>query len=268
MFFLKGGLVRGFKNQAGTGEAGLGFLQFGNIERCDVEPASLNTGTSRFERGWKNNGIAECERIGSVRLGWIDVHPVVSREKRRIKPGAIGEESVVRESGDGRFEMQTAGHWHADDLVAMRRNNAGQLRDAFGIAASGEANIKFAAETKNVASLDGAGKLDVFEPAKRFECSGDGGGFWAPGFSAERKNNSQFVEHQGGVLDEHGVREIGFGRKRDDARAESAEEILVGVMLCVGFGEIDGLASNETEFALRKCRTDGASNGGKHGERI
>ncbi len=56
----------------------------------------------------------------------------------------------------------------------------------------------------------------------------------------------------------------GFGGKRDNARAQFAEQVLVGVVLLLGGGQIDGLAVDEGEFAMDDGGADGACDGGKH----
>jgi hypothetical protein len=54
--------------------------------------------------------------------------------------------------------------------------------------------------------------------------------------------------------------------KRMDPCAEIGKQLLIGVMLFAGFHKIDGLAGNKAEFAVGDGRTDGASDGSKHGE--
>ena len=62
--------------------------------------------------------------------------------------------------------MQAAGHGDWDDLVAVRREDSGELADAFGVAAFREADEEFAADAQNVAALERAWQGDVFEFAK------------------------------------------------------------------------------------------------------
>jgi len=91
------------KKQTGTGESGLGFLQFGDVDRCDMEVFPLEAGMRERERGGENDGAAKGEGIGGVGLGGIDVDPVVSGERRGVKPGAIGKKHVAADVGDGGF---------------------------------------------------------------------------------------------------------------------------------------------------------------------
>lgn len=149
------------KKQTGTGKAGFGLLEFSDVDGRDVEALSLETGAGAREGGGENDRAAEGEGIGGVRLGGIDVDPVVSGEWRGVKPGAIGEKCVAADVRDGGFEMQTTGNGHGDDFVIMRSEDGGQLVNAFGVTAPSEADEKFAADAKDVATFEGAGERNV-----------------------------------------------------------------------------------------------------------
>ena len=88
------------KKQTGTGEAGLGLLEFGDVYRCDMEAFPLETGIREREGGGENGGAAKGEGIGRMGLSGIEVNPVVGSKRRGIKPGAIGE-GVATDVGDG-----------------------------------------------------------------------------------------------------------------------------------------------------------------------
>src|SRR5258707_3082808 len=105
--------------------------------------------------------------------------------------------------------METSGDRNVDHFVAIRGNDAGQLRNSFDVAARSKTNIKFASEAENIAAFDGSGKLDTREWSKRCKRSSDGSGFAAPRFRAERKNDRQFVEHQRGIFHKHGIGQSG-----------------------------------------------------------
>ena len=104
----------------------------------------------------------------------------------------------------------------------------------------------------------------MFQFAKFGESFGERSGFGTAGLRAERKNDGEFIKDDSGILDEHGVREIRFGRKRNNMSAEFFEEMLVGAMLRAGDFEINGLARNEANFAIYEGGTDGARDGGEH----
>ena len=78
------------KEQARAGEAGLGFLEFGDVERGDVETLGFDAGAGARERRGENDGIAKSQGIGGVRLGGVDVDPAIAGEGRSIEPGAVG----------------------------------------------------------------------------------------------------------------------------------------------------------------------------------
>src|SRR5580692_7555892 len=116
--------------------------------------------------------------------------------------------------------MQTAGYGDADDLVIKWREEGGELANAFGIAAFCQPDEQSAADAENIAAFDGAGKRDVLELAKFRDGLRKRRGFGAPRFCAERKNDGEFTQDNGGILDEHGIGEIGFGGKRNNISAE------------------------------------------------
>jgi hypothetical protein len=99
-------------------------------------------------------------------LTGIDVDPVVDSKRRGVKPGAIGEKRVAADVSDGGLEVQAASDGHCDDLVIVGSEDGGELAKALGVAAPSETDEKFAADAKDVAALEGAGKRDVGELSK------------------------------------------------------------------------------------------------------
>src|SRR5712664_4050678 len=166
----------GAEYQRRTGEAGFGFLEFGDVEGRDVEALSFETGTCTREGSRENDGAAEGEGIGGVGLGGIDVDPVAAGEWRGVKPRAIGEKRVAADVGDCRFEMQAAGDGHGDEFILVWSENGSELAKALGVAAFGESDIKFAADAKDVSAFQGAGRRDVGELSKGRKRLGKRGG--------------------------------------------------------------------------------------------
>ncbi len=87
-------------------------------------------------------------------------------EQRGVKPRAIREECVAAEMRHCRLQMKTAGNGNGEDFIVVRRKNGGELADAFGVAALGEADKKLSADAKNVATFECAGKRNRFELSK------------------------------------------------------------------------------------------------------
>jgi hypothetical protein len=164
--------------------------------------------------------------------------------------------------------MQAAGHRDADDFVIVWGEDGGELANAFGIAAFGEADEKFAADPKYITALERAGKSDVFEFARLADGLRQRGGFGAARFGAKGENDGDFVKDDGGILNEHGVGKIWFGGKRNNISAECFEELFVSVMLGAGDFEVDRLARNKAELAIDDGGTDGARDGGEHVGRL
>src|SRR5258707_13669479 len=93
----------------------------------------------------------------------------------------------------------------------MRREKGGELADPFGVAAPGAADKEFAADAQNVAAFEGAGKSNGFELSKSGQRLGERRRLAAARFCSERQYHGQFVEYDGGNLDEHGCGRIGLG---------------------------------------------------------
>jgi len=70
-----------------------------------------------------------------------------------------------------------------------------------------------------------------------------------------------------GSFDEHGVGKIGLGRQRNDAERQFTEQLLVGAVLLLGDGQVDGLAIDERKFAIDDGWADGTRDGCKHSDR-
>jgi hypothetical protein len=205
-----------------------------------------------------------------VWFGGVDVDPFEGSERSYferlvVEPRAIGEERVATEIGDGGFQMEATGDAHRDNFIAMRSEDCGELADAFGVGACGLADVESAVDAEDVAAFDGAGSGDLMQCAKRGESFREGRGFGLAGFCAEREDDAEFVENDGGIFDEHGIGERWFGGERVDVDAEFGEEMFVGGVLGLGFGDVDGLAVDESELATGESGADGAGDGVEHG---
>ncbi len=252
------------EKKAGAGKAGFGFLEFGDVEWRDVEATRFDAGAGAGERCGENDSAGEGQGVGGMRLGGINVDPVLAGERRGVKPGAVGEERVAAKRRDGGFEMQTAGDANGADFIVVWRKDGGKLADAFGVAAPGEADENLSVEAQDIAAFESAGERDVFELSKLGERLRERSGFAAARLRAQRQDYRQFIENYGGIFHEHGVGEIGFGRKRDNARAQFAQQVFVGVVLLLGNGQINGLAVDEGKFAVDDGGADGAGDGCEH----
>ena len=131
-----------------------------------METSGLDAGAGAWKRCRENDGVSESKGVGRVRLGGINVDPLVAGEWSGVKPGAVGKEGVAAEMRDGGFEMKAAGDGSGDDFIVVLRKNAGELADAFGVAALSEADEQFSADAKDVPAFESAGKRNIFEPSK------------------------------------------------------------------------------------------------------
>src|SRR5207302_8078517 len=105
---------------------------------------------------------------------------------------------------------------------------------------------------------------NVFELSKPGESMSKRLSLATASLRSERKDHRQFIENDGGIFDEHGVGKSGFGRKRNNAGAQFAEQLLVIMMLLLGRGQIDGLAVDEGKLAMDDGWADGTRYGGEH----
>ena len=78
-------------------------MEFGNVERSDLKAASFDMSARAREGRGKDDRAAEREGVGGMRFGGIGVDPVIAGEGRVVEPGAVGEERVAANVGDGGF---------------------------------------------------------------------------------------------------------------------------------------------------------------------
>ena len=199
-----------------------------------------------------------------MRLGGIDIDPVVALERCNVKPRAIRNQGITADTGNGGFEMEASGDRNGNDFVVVRSKDGGELADPSGVAAPGKADEEFAGDAKNVAALECAGEIDVFELSKCRKRFGERSCFGAARIGAKRQDDGQLVEDDSGVFDEHGIWKRGFGGQRDDAGAQSFEEFFVSVVLLLRSGKINRAAIDERNLTMDDGRTDGARDGGEH----
>ena len=69
--------------------------------------------------------------------------------------------------------MQAACDGHGDDFVLVGSEDGSELANALGIAAPSETDKKLAADAKDIAAFEGAGKGDIGELSKGRECLGE-----------------------------------------------------------------------------------------------
>jgi hypothetical protein len=229
-----------------------------------VETGGLDAGAGFGEGSRENHGVSDGQCIGGVSFGRVDVDPLKGGERSRVEPPAIGEQRIAPYIGYGGFEVETAGDRHGHYLILIRREDGGQLADAFGIGARGLADIKSAVDAENVAAFDGCWCRDGVQLAKRRESARQRLGFGLARFRAQREDDGQFVKNDSWIFDEHGIGKRWLSRKRVDVDSEFRQQMFVSRVLGLGLRHVDGLAFNECELALSEGRAYGASDGGQH----
>src|SRR6266487_4607508 len=111
------------------------------------------------ERCGEDDRAAKGQRVGGVGLGGIDVDTFIFSERSGVEPGAVREKRIAAEAGNGGFQMKAASDGNDDDVVAAWSKNGRELADAFGVAALREADKKFSADAKDVATLRVPGRV-------------------------------------------------------------------------------------------------------------
>ena len=170
-----------------------------------MKAGALDADTGFGERGGKDDRVGDRQRVGGVRFCGVDVDPLEISEGFRIEPRAICEECVAAQIRYGGFQMETPGDWNWHDFVVVRGENGGELADTFGIGACGLADVESAIDAEDVATFDGGGSGDVGEFAERYQGFRERFSFGLARFCAEREDDGGFVEHDGGIFDEHRV---------------------------------------------------------------
>ena len=235
-----------FEKKAGASKAGFGFLEFGDVERRNVKAKSLDACACARERSRENNGAGEGQGIGSMRLFRIHVDPFEPCKWFRVEPGTIGEQESKSGSrtrrllpanvSNRRFQMKAAGDGNGDDFIVVRRKNGAELANAFGVAAPRKADEELSTDAEDIPAFERAGKKYVFELSKLGESVSERLSFATPSSRSERQDHRQFIEHDGRIFNKHGVGKSRLGGKRNNAGAQFTEQLLVSVVLFLGYG--------------------------------
>ncbi len=239
-------------------------MEFGDVEGSYAEAMRFDASVRAWERCGEDDRAAKGQRVGGVRLGGIDVDRFIFSERSGVEPGAVREKRIAAEAGNSGFQMKAASDGNDDDFVAAWSKNGRELADAFGVAALCEADKKFSADAKDIATLKSAGKNDVFELSIFRERLPQRSSFAPARLRAQRQDHRQFIKNDSGIFDKHRIRKIGLGRKRNNAGAETFEKLLVGVMLLLRPHEIDRPTIDERQFTIDNGWTDGACDGSEH----
>lgn len=97
--------LKGLEQDTRAGEAGFGFLEFGDVEGSDVESFGFDAGARAREGCGKDHRVGERQGVCRVWFGGIDFDPVVSGKRSGVEPGAVGKERISAKKGDGGLEV-------------------------------------------------------------------------------------------------------------------------------------------------------------------
>src|SRR5258708_20555029 len=110
--------------------------------------------------------------------------------------------------GNGGFQVKTAGDRNSDNFVIERSEDGGKLAEAFGVAACSEADKELAADAKNIATFESAGKRNVFQLSELGEGLSERRRLAPAGLRSEREDYPQFIENDGGGFPHNPIRKI------------------------------------------------------------
>ena len=146
----------------------------------------------------------------------------------RTRHTTVGEVAGCREprkvTADLRWR-QPGGDGDGDDFVTVRSGGwCGELADTL------RRLLRLVRPTKSLRPMrrmsppsSVPGSVTYSEFAKFGKGLGERRGFWTTRIGAERKNYGQFIKDNGGIFNEHGIREIGLGGEGNNAGAEFCE---------------------------------------------
>src|SRR5579883_2776500 len=104
--------------------------------------------------------------------------------------------------------MKAARYRNRGHVVAKVLDDHSQLANALGIRPRGQAHEYLAPDAKDISTLECPGKFDVGRFAWRREFGDNQRCFPTAVFVAQVENDRDFVQNEGWVLNEHGVRQI------------------------------------------------------------
>ena len=180
------------------------------------------------------------------------------RERGRRHPGRIAQYRVIIERRDGALEMQAARHFHGYHRVSVGLDESRQLGNTRVVGARRSPHVESTAHLHHVATVERPGRFDADQRAILGQYRGDGLHFRTSAWGARPGDHGQFVEHDGGVLDEHRVGIVGCGRYPSHLTAECAQRRFVLLVLRLGPRRIDGEAVEVREFTGNNRGTHGA----------
>src|SRR5207248_1246848 len=77
---------------------------------------------------------------------------------------------------------------------------------------------------------------DTYSSFRNLESVSEQLSFATASLGSERQDHRQFIEHDGRIFNKHGVGKSGLGGKRNNAGAQFTEQLLVSVVLFLGYG--------------------------------
>jgi hypothetical protein len=179
----------------------------------------------------------------------VDVDKIHPREGAIIDPITVDEQNVRADSGHGGFQMETAVKWDGDDFVPASGGDDPELRDSGLVAATRQTGVDGLPGDQHIATVDRSGRVNAGDRPVCRDRGADPLDFRTPGGRPGTGENRKAVKDDRDILDEDGVRQIGFFGKADHAAAQCGEQLLVGAMLRAGELEIDRVTIEVRELA-------------------
>ena len=255
----------GAGDQAHAGDARFGFLQLGDVDLDDRNPALAQPLGDLGIAGGNDDSIAHPQhvrRLGLVSIDGeqLDIGELAGVDCRRVKKQKRCFGPVPpRQSGSG-LEVQATAQLGRHNLEAKPSHDVRELRDAARIGARRQSHMERLADPQHVTAIDMA-SLETMDFEVLGESGGSGAGLAGAGSGPRTGDDRMLAEQQGRILDEYAVRIVGKIGQSNDFQSGIAQRLFIGLMLPAGFGVVDGCALLMGERAVRKSRADTSGEG-------
>src|SRR5262249_54021411 len=149
-------------------------------------------------------------------------------------------------------------------FVAMRGKVLAELVDTLTVGAAANADVEGTADAEYVAAIEGGGGGEKAQGAVGTQRLGDGRDLGLAAGGAGAGDDGDLVHHDGRVLDEDGVGQIGLGRQRENVEAKLAQAGDIGGVLAERKVHVNRLAREVGELAAGEGGSWWANEGGEH----
>jgi signal transduction histidine kinase len=214
--------------------------------------------------GGRDDGITHAHGIRSPGLAGGDCQRPRPGENVRFNPLGIEENRRVVQPAARALQVQALGDRDSDDGVATRREERAQLLDGSRVRAGRLPDIEGLSQPKHVAPIQRCRWLEPVHRSVRAEDCRHRFGLGTPRRRPHGGDDRQFIEHNRRILNKSRVGQLIQWSELDHECACRSERRAIGPVLCASARDIDGLAVEKRQLAVRQAQTRNARDGGEH----